>query len=49
MDGNATLKRFMPRGSTIFLIPENKNYEPIQVSSEQANIIRIAVGIIKKK
>lgn len=49
IDGNATLKRFIPMGDIILLMAENKNYEPIQVRAEQANIIGIAVGIIKRK
>ena len=49
IDGNATLKRFIPMGDTIFFIPENKNYEPIQVKADQARIIGVAVGSIKRK
>jgi len=49
VDGNATLKRFIPMGDTIFLMSENKNYEPIQVKADQASIIGVAVGVIKSK
>ena len=48
IDGNATLKRFIPMGSIILLMPENKNYEPIQVRADQAKIIGVAEGIIKR-
>ena len=48
IDGDAALKRFMRMGDTILLIPENEKYEPIHISSEQARIIGIAVGIIKR-
>jgi DNA helicase II / ATP-dependent DNA helicase PcrA len=48
IDGDAALKRFTRLGDTILLIPENEKYEPIHISSEQASIIGIAVGIIKR-
>ena len=48
IDEDATLKRFMKMDDTILLIPENEKYEPIHISSEQASIIGIAVGIIKR-
>lgn len=49
IDGNATLKRFVPMGDNILLMPENKDYEPIQVSVDQVKILGIAVGLIKRK
>lgn len=49
IDGNATLKRFIPMGDSIFLMPENRSYEPIQMSADAINIIGIAIGVIKKK
>lgn len=49
IDGNATLKRFVPMGDNILLMPENKDYEPIQVSADQVSILGIAVGLIKRK
>ena len=36
------------RGDSILLMPENEKYEPIHIRSEQANIMGIAVGIIKR-
>ena len=49
IDGNATLKRFVPMGDTIFFMPENKDYEPIQVKADQARIIGVAVGSVKRR
>ncbi|MCX7884182.1 MAG: type I restriction enzyme HsdR N-terminal domain-containing protein [Caloramator sp.] len=45
----ATLKRFTRMGGSVLLIPENPKYEPINIRDEQARILGIAVGIIKKK
>ncbi|WP_078696863.1 LexA family protein [Caloramator quimbayensis] len=45
----ATLKRFARMGGSVLLIPENSKYEPINIRDEQARILGIAVGIIKKK
>ena len=43
----ATLKRFM--GDTILPVPENANYEPIQVRSNQINVLGKVIGILKKQ
>jgi SOS regulatory protein LexA len=48
IDENATLKRFMKMGDSALLIPENEKYEPIHIRSDQASIIGVAVGIIKR-
>lgn len=48
IDENATLKRFTKMGDTVLLIPENEKYEPIQMKSEQINIIGTAIGIVKR-
>jgi len=45
--GNATLKRLSIKKDKILLMPENKNYQPIVVDSEDTYIIGTAVGIIK--
>lgn len=45
---DATLKRFVKMGDTVLLMPENENYEPIPVRSEQARIIGVACGIVKR-
>lgn len=47
VDGHATLKRFEVQGSRLILIPENKNYEPMVVSVDEARIIGSAIGVIK--
>ncbi|AKN29507.1 LexA family transcriptional regulator [Clostridium carboxidivorans P7] len=48
LDGNATLKRFVNKKEGIYLMPENKKYEPIRINDEGARIIGVAVGIIKE-
>ncbi|KYH34338.1 LexA repressor [Clostridium tepidiprofundi DSM 19306] len=49
IDENATLKRVVKMGDSVLLLAENKDYEPIQVSSEQVNILGVAIGIIHIK
>lgn len=44
---NATLKRFMKMGDSVLLIPENDKYEPIQIRSDEAKVMGVAVGIVK--
>lgn len=46
---SATLKRYMKMGDTILLIPENENYEPIQIKCEEAKILGVVVGVVKKE
>jgi SOS regulatory protein LexA len=48
IDNDATMKRLMKMGDTILLIPENENYEPIQVRSDQVNILGVVIGVLKK-
>lgn len=51
IDGEATLKRFTKKGSTITLRPANKNYSPIVVSREEPGRFRIlgkAIGLTRK-
>ena len=43
----ATLKRYTLMGNSVLLIPENENYEPIQVNTEQAQVLGVVLGIIK--
>ncbi len=45
----ATLKRFMQMGDTILLVPENAKYEPIQVRSDQINVLGKVIGVLKKQ
>ena len=49
LDGNVTLKRFHRMGSSVLLIPENQEYEPMMVNQEQFRILGKAVGVIKRK
>ena len=49
LDGNVTLKTFRKMGSTILLIPENDEYEPMMVNADQIRILGHAIGVIKKK
>lgn len=49
LDGNTTLKRFMRMGDTVLLIPENPNYEPINVTEGQIRILGIAMGVVKRR
>ncbi|WP_242943894.1 LexA family protein [Clostridium homopropionicum] len=44
----ATLKRFTKMGDSVILMPENPNYEPIMLRSEDARIIGVAVGVLKR-
>ena len=48
IDDDATMKRWMKMGDTILLIPENEKYEPIQIRNEQANILGLVIGVVKK-
>lgn len=48
MDDEATLKRFVRMGDTVLLMPENPKYEPIQLSDNQAKIVGVAIGLLKK-
>nr|WP_279285207.1 S24 family peptidase [Clostridium niameyense] len=47
--GDATLKRLSINKSKILLMPENDKYDAIHIVEEGANIMGIAVGIIKGK
>nr|WP_253199374.1 3'-5' exonuclease [Clostridium tagluense] len=47
LDGNTTLKRFVTMGDTVLLMPENSNYEPINVTETQMSILGVAVGVVK--
>lgn len=48
IDEDATLKRFMKMGDSVLLIPENDEYEPIQMRGDQITVIGVAVGILKR-
>lgn len=48
IDGEATLKRFTKKASTITLRPANKNYSPIVLSGGEFRILGKAVGLTRK-
>jgi len=48
LDEDITLKRYVRMGDTVLLMAENDKYEPIPVKSEQARIVGILYGIIKR-
>jgi len=48
MDEEATLKRYQRMGNSVLLMPENKDYEPIQLQDNQARIMGVVVGILKR-
>lgn len=49
MNDEATLKRYMRMGDTVLLIPENPKYEPIQLTDNDAKIVGVVVGLLKKE
>jgi repressor LexA len=50
VDGDATVKRFRPRGQEIWLEPQNLSYRPIKVTANQEfSIAGIVVGIIRNR
>lgn len=49
LEGSATLKRLNLKGEIPYLMPENPKYYPISLEDKEANILGIAIGIIKKK
>jgi len=49
MEDVATLKRFVRMGDTVLLMPENPKYEPIQLADNQARIVGVVVGLLKKE
>ncbi|WP_461207282.1 transcriptional repressor LexA [Clostridium sp. DL1XJH146] len=50
IDGEkATLKTYVTMGENILLMPQNPNYEPIMLNREEARIMGIVEGIVKKE
>ena len=47
VDENSTLKRYFPMDDKILLIPENNNYKPISIKSNQLYINGVVTGVIK--
>ncbi|MCK8826020.1 transcriptional repressor LexA [Fuchsiella alkaliacetigena] len=49
LNEGVTLKRYREMGNTILLIPENEDYEPIQMNNGNVHILGVVEGIIKPK
>ena len=49
LDDEVTVKRYRQDGKTVFLLPENEEFEPIEVDlSQQALVIEgVVVGVIR--
>lgn len=48
INDEATMKKFMLMGSSVLLISENPNYEPIQMNSDDVIINGKVIGVLKK-
>ncbi len=48
IDGEATLKRFYPEGSSVRLQPSNAQMEPIRVKASDLEIQGIVVGLMRR-
>ncbi|AIY06259.1 transcriptional regulator, LexA family [Planococcus sp. PAMC 21323] len=48
IDGEATMKKYMPMGSDIILMSENPSYEPIVMRSEDVFINGRVIGVLKQ-
>lgn len=44
----ATMKKFMLMGDTVLLLPENNNYEPIQMNHNDIRINGKVIGVMKR-
>jgi len=47
VDGETTLKRLVKRHNRFFLVPENPNYQPIEITSDSAIIHGLIVGLLR--
>ena len=47
MNGEATVKRLQLRQRKILLVPENKNMQPIRVTSEDFQVLGKVVGVVR--
>ncbi len=45
---DATLKRFYRQGDRVVLKPENSNYEPIELPSDEVEVVGKLVGVYRK-
>lgn len=48
IDEEATLKRLMKMRNSIILLPENPDYEEIYINEQDANLLGVAVGVVKR-
>ncbi|CDF32750.1 unnamed protein product [Chondrus crispus] len=51
IDGEATVKTYLPKGDTVYLIPENSSMEPIRVRKSDfrsTSILGIVCGVYRK-
>ncbi|OAK75501.1 transcriptional repressor LexA [Lederbergia galactosidilytica] len=48
IDQNATMKKYMPMGSQILLLPANKEYEPISMDADNVLINGKVIGVMQK-
>lgn len=49
MNDEATLKRYVRMGNSVLLMPENPKYEPTQLSDNDARIVGVVVGLLKRE
>jgi repressor LexA len=47
VDGETTLKRLLRKGRTWVLMPENPNYQPIEIRTSDAVIHGVATGLLR--
>jgi len=47
IENEATIKRFFLKGSTVTLVPENRNMEPMKFSPRDVTIIGKVIGIMR--
>ncbi|MFO7887699.1 MAG: transcriptional repressor LexA [Eubacteriales bacterium] len=49
INSEATIKKFMPMGSSVLLLSENPKYEPIQMNGEDVVINGRVIGVLKNE
>ncbi len=50
IDDDVTVKRYKREGSTVWLLPENPDFEPIKVDLKTQNLVieGLSVGVIRR-
>jgi repressor LexA len=48
LDGESTLKRFRRSGTRVLLVPENRNYQPIEVGTDTAVVQGVIVALLRR-